>query len=78
MNRSQINLYPQHEYDCFYVFQHIHSNLACVILQILTIAILIHVPTEEHALTALTRTLASVLLATQAPTATPVSDPRHQ
>ena len=73
MNRSKINLYPQHKYDCLFVFQHIHSNLSCMILQILTIAILILVPTEEGAQTALTRTRANVLMATRAPTATPVS-----
>ena len=42
-------------------------------MQISTIAKLIHAPTEEHALTVLSHSHVNVLLATLAPTATPVS-----
>ena len=55
------------------IFHRVHYNLSCATLQTSTIATLIYVPTEERALTALTRTLASVLLATRALPATPVS-----
>ena len=55
------------------IFHRIHKNLLCATLQISTIATLIHVPTEERALTALTHTRANALLATRTPTATPVS-----
>jgi len=54
-------------------FLHFHFNFSCVIMQMLTIAILILVPTTGHVRTALTLTHASVLLATRAPTATSVS-----
>ena len=42
-------------------------------MQISTIANLIHAPTEEHALMVLIHSPVNVLLATLAPTATPVS-----
>ena len=42
-------------------------------MQISTIAKLIHAPTEEHVLTVLIHSPVNVLLATLAPTATPVS-----